>query len=418
MTLGVPGCHDGTVSTAQPRSQRLHFARSKTDRIVSGVAGGIAERMGVDPLVVRGGFLMLSTAGGIGIALYLVALAFADDGPHVPGPPTVLKPVARSWSIVCFTGAALLLFRRVGLWIGDAAGWPLVLVVIGSLVVWLRRPSAGDEVRKFSTLVRTPPRTIRVVIGLVVSVIGVALLTFNTRSNSTFVSVLAAVGAVVLGIVMLVGPWARRAATELSDERRQRIRSEEKAAVSAHLHDSVLQTLTLIQRNAANPEMTARLAREQERELRTWLYQPDPGATGTARSEFEAMLRDVERAHDLTIEFVPVGDAPLDTAGKALVQATREALVNVAKHAGVSTASVFVEVSDDRLTAFVRDRGCGFAEATVADDHMGIRDSIRGRLERHGGTTDITSAPATGTEVEMSVPRRPVRSDTARPDAS
>jgi signal transduction histidine kinase len=385
--------------------------------MVSGVAGGLAEQMGVDPLVLRGGFLMLSAAGGVGIALYLVALAFADSAEHVPSAPTVLKPIARSWAVVCFTGAALLLFRRVGLWIGDAAGWPLVLVVIGSLVVWLRRPSAGDEVRKLSTFVRTPPRMIRVVIGLIVSVIGVALLTFNTRSNSTFVTVSAAVGAVVLGIVLLAGPWVRRVATELSDERRERIRSEEKAAVSAHLHDSVLQTLTLIQRNAANPEMTARLAREQERELRTWLYQPDPGATGTARSEFESMLRDVERAHDLTIEFVPVGDAPLDAAGQALVQATREALVNVAKHAGVSTASVFIEVSDDRLTAFVRDRGCGFSEATVDSNHVGIRDSIRGRLDRYGGSTEITSAAGVGSEVEMWVPQRTVRTDAVQTDA-
>jgi signal transduction histidine kinase len=411
MTLGVRWCHDRNVSTAQPRSHRLRFARSKSDRMVSGVAGGIAEQMGVDPLVVRGGFLMLSAAGGVGIALYLVALAFADDAAQVPVPPNVLKPIARSWSVVCFTGAALLLFRRTGLWIGDAAGWPLVLVVIGSLVVWLRRPSAGDEVRKLSTFVRTPPRMMRVVVGLIVSVVGVALLTFNTRSNSTFVTVGAAVGAVVLGIILLAGPWARRVANELSDERRERIRSEEKAAVSAHLHDSVLQTLTLIQRNAANPEMTARLAREQERELRTWLYQPDPGATGTARSEFESMLRDVERTHDLTIEFVPVGDTRLDAAGKALVQATREALVNVAKHAGVATASVFVEVFDDRLTACVRDRGCGFAEATVDANHVGIRDSIRGRLERYDGKTDITSIEGIGTEVEMSVPHRASRSD-------
>jgi signal transduction histidine kinase len=403
----------GAVSAALPQHQphRLNFARSKSDRIISGTAAGIADRLGVDPLVVRAGFLMLAAAGGLGVALYLIALAFADRSDALPNPPTVLHPIARSWAVVCFTGAALLLLRRFGLWIGDAAGWPLILVVVGSLVVWMHRPSTGNDVRRWSRDFRTAPRMIRVVTGLIVSVIGVSLLSFNARSNSTLVSVMAAVGAVVLGLVLLVGPWARRVGNDLSEERRQRIRSEEKAAVSAHLHDSVLQTLTLIQRNAANPEMTARLAREQERELRSWLYRPEPGATGTMRSEFEAMLRDIERTHDLTIEFVPVGDAALDPAGKAVVQATREALVNVAKHAGVSTASVFVEVADDRIVAFVRDRGCGFTEASVADDRLGIRESIRGRIERHGGTTDITSSIVSGTEVEMTVPRRAARSD-------
>jgi signal transduction histidine kinase len=289
-----------------------------------------------------------------------------------------------------------------------------VLVVVGSLVVWLRRDSAAPDARRLTSFVRQPPRTPRIIAGLLVSAVGIGALSFGNRSASELSAAAGALATVLVGLALILGPGARRVLNDLADERRARIRGEEKAAVSAHIHDSVLQTLTLIQRNAHNPDMTMRLAREQERELRNWLYRPNPEATGTVRSEFETMTRDVERTHDLTIEFVPVGDAPLDEQGRALVQASREALVNVGKHAKVHIASVFLEVEGDRAVVFVRDRGIGFQPAAVADDRRGIRDSIVDRLERNGGTAQITSTPGVGTEVELTMPlRRSASADSA-----
>jgi signal transduction histidine kinase/phage shock protein PspC (stress-responsive transcriptional regulator) len=406
MTVGVEQCDDRAMPTATTPVPRWAFRRSKTDRIMSGVAGGIAERLGVDSLSVRAAFVILSVAGGVGIALYLVALLVASRHDIEPPRPVVARPTERSWAVVCFAGALLLVLRRIGFWTTDALAWPLVLVVSGSLVVWLRRPSSAPDARRLSSLVRQPPRTPRIIAGLVVSAIGIGALSFGNRSASELSAAAGALATVVVGLALIVGPGARRMMNDLADERRARIRGEEKAAVSAHIHDSVLQTLTLIQRNANNPDMTMRLAREQERELRNWLYRPDPQATGTIRSEFEAMTRDVERIHDLTIEFVPVGDAPLDETSQALVQAAREALVNVGKHAGVTSASCFVEISNDRAVAFIRDRGVGFQPQDVADDRRGIRDSIVGRLERNGGTAEVTSIPGVGTEVELAIPLR------------
>jgi signal transduction histidine kinase/phage shock protein PspC (stress-responsive transcriptional regulator) len=413
MTVGVEQCDDRAMPAATTPVPRWAFRRSKTDRIMSGVAGGIAERLGVDPLSVRAAFVILSVAGGVGIALYLVALLVASRHDVEFPRPIVARPTERSWAVVCFAGAALLILRRIGFWTTDAIAWPLVLVVMGSLVVWLRRPSSAPDARRLSSLVRQPPRTPRIIAGLVVSAIGIGALSFGNRSASELSAAAGALATVVVGLALIVGPGARRMMNDLADERRARIRGEEKAAVSAHIHDSVLQTLTLIQRNANNPDMTMRLAREQERELRNWLYRPDPQATGTIRSEFEAMTRDVERIHDLTIEFVPVGDAPLDETSQALVQASREALVNVGKHAGVTNASCFVEISNDRAVAFIRDRGVGFQPKDVADDRRGIRDSIVGRLERNGGTAEVTSIPGVGTEVELAIPLR--RSASAGP---
>jgi signal transduction histidine kinase len=217
-----------------------------------------------------------------------------------------------------------------------------------------------------------------------------------------------------------------RLARSLADERRQRIRSEERAEVAAHLHDGVLQTLALIQKRAGDDKAVRSLARRQERELRTWLYgargaggvAPDangdagaPGAGGAA--SIAALLRreldDVEDSYGVRLDAVLVGDAPLDDAGRALVAAGREAALNAARHAGVDTVDVYLEVEPDRLSLFVRDRGRGFDPTAVPPDRRGVADSISARVRRHGGTAEVRSAPGEGTEVELSVPRAPAR---------
>jgi len=175
--------------------------------------------------------------------------------------------------------------------------------------------------------------------------------------------------------------------------------------MAAHLHDSVLQTLALMQRRADDPAEVATLARRQERELRAWLAGRAPGAVSTRlAAALEAVADDVEQAHRVPVEVVAVGDAELDSAGEALVAAAREAMVNAAKFGNGSTVSVFAEVRDDELQVFVRDRGAGFDPAAVPADRRGVRESIVGRMQRHGGRAAINPSPA-GTEVELALPR-------------
>ncbi|HVW34822.1 MAG TPA: ATP-binding protein, partial [Acidimicrobiia bacterium] len=228
-----------------------------------------------------------------------------------------------------------------------------------------------------------------------------------------------AAGAAVFtaGAVLLLGPWMVRLARNLTDERRQRIRSEERAEVAAHLHDGVLQTLALIQKRAGDDKAVRSLARRQERELRSWLYGargpgggpgPDgdgPAEPGTVATLLRRQLDDLEDHYAVRFEAVLVGDAPLDDAGRAVVAAGREAALNAARHAGVDTVDVYLEVEPDKLSLFVRDRGPGFDRSAVPPDRRGVADSIEGRVRRHGGTADIRTAPGEGVEVELSVSR-------------
>lgn len=226
--------------------------------------------------------------------------------------------------------------------------------------------------------------------------------------NSSLVY-LAGAGVTVWGFDVLRRNDAQRRALEqrLTAEEAERARSQERADTAAALHDSVLQTLALIQRRSDDPAAVASLARRQERDLREWLT--GRGRLGGATEKtFAAAVADaaadVERDYPITIEVVTVGDANLDQRLAALVAATREALINVAKHAAVSTASLYAEVSDGQAVAFVRDRGRGFDTAAVPDDRRGISESIVGRLERHGGTARISSSAGSGTEIELVMP--------------
>ncbi len=183
--------------------------------------------------------------------------------------------------------------------------------------------------------------------------------------------------------------------------RSARIRSQERAEVAAHLHDSVLQTLALVQKRAEDPREVAALARRQERELRAWLNNTRPAGEETLASALEAAAEEVEGDHHVPIEVVTVGDGPLDERAAALVAAAREALVNASKFAGPEPISLYVEVTDERVEVFVRDRGPGFAVDEVPNDRRGVRDSIVGRMERHGGRATVHSTPGYGTEVEL-----------------
>ena len=220
---------------------------------------------------------------------------------------------------------------------------------------------------------------------------------------------------VTAGVVVLVGvglisaPWWLQMARQLSEERAARIREQERAELAAHVHDSVLHTLTLIQRHVDDPREVARLARSQERALRTWLYRPRPEEATTLAAALEQIAGEVEDALGAQVEVVAVGDCPVDEKIGALLLAAREALVNAGKHArppaGPVPISLYAEVEPGQVTVFVRDRGPGFDLAQVPDDRLGVRQSILGRMERHGGRAMLHSDPGEGTEVQLEMPR-------------
>ena len=218
----------------------------------------------------------------------------------------------------------------------------------------------------------------------------------------------------VAGLLLLVGvvvlPWLFLLTRTLARERAARARAEERAEVATHLHDSVLQTLTLIQKRHGDPGEMARLARHAERELRGWLYgAPDATEAGDLVAALRAAAAEVEDRHGVSVELVAVGTCPLDERARAVAGAAAEALTNAAKHAGVPRVSVFAEVADGQVLVVVRDRGRGFDQATGPEGSpggsgRGIPDSIVGRMRRQGGTAAIRSAPGAGTEVELRMP--------------
>jgi signal transduction histidine kinase len=258
--------------------------------------------------------------------------------------------------------------------------------------------------RPVETVLTGPISPVRVLGGGVLIVAGMAAFLAAHDALVAVRNVLFAVGVTVTGIALVFGPWLWRLARQVSEERRERIRSEERAEMAAQLHDSVLQTLALIQRTDDRDEAVA-LARSQERELRGWLY-GRAGKTDVLSAALDEMADRVERLHHVSVETVVVGDTRLDDRLRAVADACGEATMNAAKHSGAKQVTVFVEIEPDLVTAYVRDDGAGFDRAEVPADRRGIADSIEGRMERNGGSATIVSIPGEGTEVELKLPRR------------
>lgn len=385
----------------------------------------------------RIGFVVLTFAGLVGPVLYGALWATSEtepDGPAEPGRPTVQQAVA----LGLITLGVLLLLRSVGLWFGDALVWPVVLGAAGSAIVWTRgedaRPRGTDPGRgrlvdrrgPLGTAARVtsgPSSPIRIVVGTILVALAFAGFLAANDALLALGDLALALLAAAAGAVLLFGPWLSRLVAELGTERRERVRQEERAELAAHLHDSVLQTLALIQRSSDDPRRIATLARVQERELRTWLYGSGRAPATEPRTLAEAVEQvaaEVEALHHLAVDVVVVGDTPVGTGVRALLGAIREATTNAAKHAEVDEVAVYVEVSDRDVTAFVRDRGVGFdvgvALGVVDGDHRrGLRDSVIGRVERHGGRVEVWSAPGEGTEVELCVPHDPEPQTEATP---
>ncbi len=380
---------------------RLRTPRG-SDRVIAGVASGWADRWRVEPTVVRAAVGLLVLAGGLGAVLYAVAAVLSTEAVDVaPRPLEGADRWRRELSIGCGTAALLVACRAAGLWPGDAIMVPAAAIAVGISVVWSRGRAARPTV---STRVM---RLAQVLAGIALLVAGVASLASRTGGLGAVGASAGAIAVVVGGLAIFGAPALGRLLRRLDDERSARIREDERATMAAHLHDSVLQSLVLIQRTS-DPRSMSSIARRQERELRGWLYGTTRAGDPTSlHAAIDAMAVAVEDDHDVRVEAVVVGDQPLDDASRALVAAVREAVVNAARHADVSRVDVFVEADDAELTGFVRDTGRGFDPAVVGGDRRGISESIVGRVQRAGGTALLSSSPGCGTEVELRIPRRP-----------
>ncbi|MGD9701657.1 MAG: PspC domain-containing protein [Acidimicrobiia bacterium] len=394
------------MTTPEP----LRFARRDDHRVVAGVAGGFADQHGVDPFVVRGALVVLCFTGGLGAVLYAAGYFFSQP-PGSQLPPAHPPDQRRSLAVGCITIGVALVVRSTGLWLGDVPMVPLIVVVAGIALSGALQPDAGVH-GAWGPLASSPLADVvagkharaRVVAGAALIALGLVLVGLQGGVSGGLQVGVYATAITIFGVAVLLGPWLARAAQEVAAERRQRIRSEEREAMAAHLHDSVLQTLALIQRNADDPRRTVTLARRQERELREWLYGTTGDEEPTIAGAVKSMAHEVEGLYDIRIEIVMVGDRPMDEGAVALVAAMREASVNAAKHSGVDEVSVFVEVGTEEIEAFVRDRGCGFERDNGPTDRRGIAQSIEARIERAGGSATIESSPGHGTEVHLVLP--------------
>lgn len=400
-----PDPPEGGAAGAPPR---LRLTRRSEHRLLAGVCSGLADHLELDPLIIRLAFVILTAASGIGILVYLVFWIMVPAAPPAPGQGARPDSRTRDWSqLIAFGALALggvLLLDLIGA-LPDPIAWPIILGVLGAAILWQQSDPAQRERWLGFTDQRARTTMIRSFVGAILVVGGLIGFLATQGELRAAQEGLAFTLVVVVGIAVISGPWVVRLARELTAERRERIRSEERAEFAARIHDSVLHTLTLIQRNAHDGREVQRLARAQERELRTWLYEPEADAERTLAAAFQQIAAEVEEAHGVPIEVVRVSDCTLDTALGAALQAAREAMVNAAKYSGAATISAYAEVESDQVTIFVRDRGKGFDLDAVPEDRLGVRQSIIGRMERNGGTATVRSTPGEGTEVELKMKR-------------
>ncbi len=403
--------------------------RDRSEGWLGGVCAGIARRLGVDPVLVRLAFVVATAAGGIGIALYALGWLVIPAGAGNEGARRRLPTGRGAVEVALGTGllllSVLLTFRGLGLWFSDAIVWPLVLIASGGALIWRgsgtaaaapaqpEPPTAALLKKESAEPRREAGRTAAAIsrTGLGIALVIAAGFAFlqATGALSAARDVLLAVMAVIVVLGVIFAPWTARLARSLTEERSERIRSQERAEVAAHLHDSVLQTLALVQRSN-DPQEVRALARRQERELRAWLSgRPDLRQAARLAPALEAAAADVEERHGVPVEVVVVGDRELDANAEAVVAAAREAMTNAAKFGGGSPVDVYAESRDGRLHVFIRDRGPGFDVTALPPDRRGVRESIVGRMERNGGRARITSDGASGTEVELELPARPDR---------
>ena len=401
--LSAPTCCGTMFGMETPRTSRASrlgdaISRRREDRLIAGVAGGIADRLGVADLYVRAAFLVLALIWGVGLLLYLVLWGLTLDRVDLRPPAPSASAERRAGYALMFVGG-LLLLRTLGVWSSDQLVWAPAALILGvaflmdqhdidsrSAILALFDPDSG----RFRS---------RTVIGILLLAVGLSML--GAAALPAIETVILAVLVTGVGMALLFGPWVRRLVADLGAERSRRIREEERAGMAAHLHDSVLQTLALIQRTD-DPRRVVTLARVQERELRRWLYDSTPADGPELLSRALQKEADrIESTFDVPVELVTVGDRPVDDRVRAMVAATGEALTNAARHSGAGQVSVYSEVTEGSVDVWVSDLGRGFDTGGVAADRRGVAESIVGRMQNCGGTATVSSEPGEGAEVHL-----------------
>jgi signal transduction histidine kinase len=398
--------------TAPIQGRRLY--RVTDARVVAGVAAGIAAHLNASVLLVRIAFVVLASFNGLGALLYAAFWAVLPVAPGQRGSTRNRRQLVPFLAL----GVGIILVQVLsGLGgVRSVIGWLIAIVAVGVGIIWRQAdpkrrerwtaavpqaPWLGPvlEADRRGLMLRLVGGGVLVVAGIIGTLAVASGANLAALGNGLLFSALA-----LAGVGLALAPLLWRVFSQLGAEREARIREQERAEVSAMIHDQVLHTLALIQRSAGDPKGVLRLARAQERQLRGWLYKP----TGSPAERFAAALEEkaaeVEDTYAIAIEVVVVGDREVDDRIRALVDAAREALVNAARHAKVTTVSLYAEVEPDQASVFVRDRGVGFDPATVDDDRHGVRGSILGRMKRHGGRAEIRSELGNGTEVRLFMP--------------
>jgi signal transduction histidine kinase len=396
--------------------------RDPADRLLGGVASGVAAWRGFNPTAVRIVFVLIAlVTTGFGVALYVAAWLLIPAA----GADRSIAGKARSDSTGIALAIGLASVVTIVLLIGGAfndgwfAGWawPQVFSVAGLVLIW-RNGSPGEQasLRHYAEPLgaaagaAAPSRRsgIRLTIATLL-IIGGGVSLATAHASLALLHPLGGVALVIAGVVLLLGPWWLRIARDLAVERQARARAEERADIAARVHDSVLQTLALIQRRADDPQKVVWLARMQERELRSWLFEGrgpnEADADMTLAAGARQIQQDVEARYGVPVEAVTVGDCELDENLSALLAAAREAAVNAAKWSGAGVISLFAEVEPEEVSVVVRDRGKGFDPGSVPEDRKGLAESVHGRMTRRGGTATVTSAAGEGTKVSLKMPR-------------
>lgn len=395
------------------RQQHPRLVRRTGGRVIGGVAGGVADHLGVGVFQVRMAFVLLSALAGAGVFGYGLLWLFTPAGADTEEASGEERRQAVGLVLLGLglaVGVSWLFSGRIA-----AIVAPVVVVAIGAALVWREYDTEGPR-----SLLGLPakPTVItwsRIIAGVTLVVVGLGVVVLARINVASLGSALLAVAVTLVGAGLLTVPLWLRTVRALNAERAARIRNEEREEIASHLHDSVLQTLALIQRQAADPQEVVRLARSQERELRRWLFEDAAPAHSSLAAALRTIAGEVEDQHGVKVTPVTVGDVAMDAGDTgcglpkehftALLGATREALVNAAKHAGVPEIDLFAESEPHQVSVFVRDRGVGFDPDTVPADRQGLARSVRGRIERRGGTVEVRSTAGRGTEVRIFLPR-------------
>ena len=396
---------------------------------LGGVCTGLARHLGWPLLAVRIAFVALATFQFLGVIAYgaLWLLLPPESTVKAPGLESAGRAGMRDHSrpkrridwgmllaLIALGVGLLLIMQNTGLGISSQLFWPVAFACAGAALVWRQadseqqkrwRDEAGGKAWLAPFVARGGwPALVRVIVGLGLVGAAFGIVIAQQGQIANLPEVMAMTMLALAGLAIVLAPWLHRSRSALNQARAEKVRADARADMAAHLHDSVLQTLAMIQRQADDPKAVQQLARRQERELRNWLY-GDELHEATLKVALTAAAAEVEDERGVPVELVMVGDCDTSEEIQALVRAAREAMVNAAKHSGAEKIDVYAEVDEESVEVFVRDRGHGFDVDAVAEDRMGVKGSIIDRMARHGGSAIIRSAASDGTEVRLEIQR-------------